>query len=222
MKQTPDPAFGVGMTSLRTRQRLIEKLREAGIKNEDVLKTILNTPRHLFIDEALRSRAYENTALPIGFGQTISQPYIVARMSEILLEGWRPSTVLELGTGSGYQTAILAALIKKIYSIERIGKLLERTQQHLALLGYDNIRLKYADGNIGWPENAPYDSIIITAACQDIPAALSKQLAIGGRLVAPVGDQNFQELIVLERRPSGFKKRRLEPVIFVPLLGGVI
>ena len=222
MNRAVDPAFGVGMTSLRTRQRLIKHLREAGIVNEAVLQAILNTPRHLFIEEALQSRAYENTALPIGFGQTISQPYIVARMTELLLEGWGPGNVLELGTGSGYQTAILASLCKKVYSVERISKLLNRAREHLALLGYDNVRLKYADGGDGWPDNAPFDSIMLTAACREIPAALPKQLAIGGRLIAPVGDQNFQELIVLERRISGFKKRHLEPVIFVPLLGGVI
>jgi protein-L-isoaspartate(D-aspartate) O-methyltransferase len=222
MKHTPDPAIGIGMTSLRTRQRLIKRLRASGIRSEPVLQAILKTPRHLFIDEALGSRAYENNALPIGFGQTISQPYIVARMTEVLLEGWKPDKVLELGTGSGYQTAILAALVTTVYSVERVGKLLERASQRLALLDHANVRLKYADGSSGWPEHAPFEGIMVTAASQEIPAELLKQLAIGGRLVAPVGDQNFQELIVLERRMAGFRQRRLEPVVFVPLLGGVV
>jgi protein-L-isoaspartate(D-aspartate) O-methyltransferase len=222
MIREPDPTAGIGMTSLRTRQRLVKRLREHGIRNEQVLQTILRTPRHLFIDEALQSRAYENTALPIGFTQTISQPYIVARMTELLLEGWRPARVLEIGTGSGYQAAVLASLIQTVYSVERIEKLLIRARERLTLLGYDNVWLKYGDGHQGWPEHAPYDGILVTAACREIPPGLLKQLAIGGRLIAPVGDRNFQELIVLERHVSGFEQRRLEPVIFVPLLGGVI
>lgn len=213
---------GIGMTSLRTRQRLVERLRRAGIEDTRVLERILETPRHLFVDEALASRAYEDTALPIGFGQTISQPYVVARMTEALLAGGRLGKVLEIGTGSGYQSAVLAPLVSHVYSVERIQKLLERTRALLQSLGHDNVWLKYDDGNLGWPRYGPFAGIIVTAAAPEVPEALLNQLAPGGRLVAPIGGNYAQELVVIERNLSGFSKKVLDAVSFVPLLGGVL
>lgn len=212
---------GIGMTSLRTRQRLIKRLQDAGISNDLVLEVILNTPRHMFVDEALSSHAYDDTALPIGFGQTISQPYVVARMTEALL-GKQTNRVLEIGTGSAYQTAVLAYLFKQVYSVERIGKLLERAKKRLQALDLTNVCLKYEDGNRGWFEYAPYDGIIVTAAAPEVPANLVQQLAVGGRLVIPVGTSQAQELIQVERGPSGLVQLELGPVSFVPLLGGVL
>jgi protein-L-isoaspartate(D-aspartate) O-methyltransferase len=217
-----NPVLGIGMTSLRTRQRLVQRLRQAGICNETVLEVILNTPRHLFIEEALASRAYEDIALPIGFGQTISQPYIVALMTEALLVGGGLRKVLEIGTGSAYQTAILASLAAEVYSVERIARLSEKARERLRLLEIDNVHLRHGDGNLGWPENGPYDGIIVTAASQEIPHALPEQLAVGGRLVIPVGPSKTQELLCLERTTKGFKQRVLRTVFFVPLLGGVL
>ena len=213
---------GIGMTSLRTRQRLIQRLRAAGIANESVLQVMLNTPRHLFVEEALASRAYEDTALPIGFGQTISQPYIVALMTASLLEYRRPSRVLEIGTGCGYQTAVLAPFVGQLFSVERVGKLLDRARGRLRSLGLHNIRLKYDDGHLGWPRYAPFDGILVTAAAREIPSALLDQLAVGGRLVAPIGSSYDQDLVCVERKTVGFEKRILCPVSFVPLLGGVL
>ena len=213
---------GIGMTSLRTRQRLIQRLREAGIRDENVLQVMLNTPRHLFVEEALASRAYEDTALPIGFGQTISQPYIVALMTASLLEYRRPGKVLEIGTGCGYQTAVLAPLVGQLFSVERVSKLLDRARERLRLLDLQNIRLKYDDGHLGWPRYAPFDGILVTAASQEIPSALLDQLAVGGRLVAPVGMAYNQELVRIERKTVGFDKRILCAVSFVPLLGGLL
>lgn len=212
---------GIGMTSLRTRQRLVQRLWEAGIRHERVLEVILHTPRHLFVEEALASRAYEDLALPIGFGQTISQPYIVARMTEALLEGRELRKVLEIGTGSAYQTAVLSPLVDRVYSIERIGRLLEQARERLRALGLRNVRLKHADGHLGWPEQGPYDGIIVTAAPREIPDALLNQLARDGRLIAPIGLPQAQELIQVERKASGFETQVLGRVSFVPLLGGV-
>lgn len=213
---------GIGMTSLRTRQRLVSRLHEAGVCNETVLEAMLKLPRHLFVDEALASRAYEDTALPIGFGQTISQPLIVARMTEALLTGGPVGKVLEIGTGSGYQTAVLALLVEEVCSVERIRKLLERARERLQVLGLRNVHLRYSDGSQGWPKHGPYDGILLTAAAQEIPAALLKQLAPGGRLVAPLVTGKDQELVLLERTGGGFQQRLLGPVSFVPLLGGVL
>lgn len=209
---------GIGMTSLRTRQRLVRRLRQRGISHEAVLEVILNTPRHLFVEEALASRAYEDIALPIGFGQTISQPYIVARMTQALLEDRSPQKILEVGTGSAYQTAVLSRLAGQIYSIERIGKLLERGRGRLQTLGLSNIRLRHGDGSMGWPENAPYDGIIVTAAPTELPAGLLEQLAPGGRLIAPVGVPAAQELVLIERSIGGLTQQVLGPVSFVPLV----
>ena len=212
----------MGNTALGARQRLLRQLRNAGIADEAVLNTLFNTPRHLFVDEALSGRAYENTALPIGFGQTISQPYIVARMTETLLAGTRLAKVLEIGTGSAYQTAVLAQLVDSVYSVERISKLLERARLRLRSLGLSNVRLKYEDGNLGWPRYAPYDGIMITAACAEVPTTLLEQLAPSGRLVAPVGGQHNQELILVQRDGDEFTRQSLGAVVFVPLLGGVL
>ena len=212
----------LGNTALGARQRLLRQLRNNGITDEAVLHTIFNTPRHLFVDEALSGRAYENTALPIGFGQTISQPYIVARMTEALLAGKRLSRVLEIGTGSAYQTAVLAQLVDRAYSVERISKLLERARLRLRSLGLSNVRLKYEDGNLGWSRYAPYDGIMVTAACAEIPDALLQQLTPTGRLVAPVGSQQNQQLILIQRDGDEFNRQSLGAVVFVPLLGGVL
>lgn len=213
---------GTGMTSRRARRRLVDRLRDRGIADERVLAVILDTPRHLFIDEALASRAYEDTALPIGFGQTISQPYIVARMTELLLAGGAPDNVLEVGTGSGYQAAVLATLAERVYSVERIGRLLEQARLRIRTLGYRNVRLKYDDGTIGWPRYAPYDAIMITAAAEQVPGELLEQLALGGRLLAPIGSGTEQELLLIQRRAFGFERSVLGSVSFVPLLGGIV
>lgn len=213
---------GIGMTSLRTRQRLVKRLREIGIHDESVLEVIQQTPRHLFVEEALASRAYEDTALPIGFGQTISQPYVVALMTAALRDKHNPRKVLEVGTGSGYQTAVLSPLVDHVYSVERVAKLLERARERLRVLGLRNIRLKFDDGNMGWSRYEPFDGILVTAASEQIPPALLEQLAIGGRLVAPIGKPYAQELVLVERKFIGFERRTLGPVSFVPLLGGVL
>jgi len=212
---------GIGMTSLRTRERLISRLADKGIKNRQVLDVMLNTPRHLFVDEALASRAYEDDALPIGQGQTISQPYIVARMTELLLAENTPARVLEIGTGCGYQTAVLSQLVSQVFSVERIEILLQQTRQRLRSLKINNVRFKHSDGSWGWDENAPYDGIIVTAAPSTVPDALLKQLAVGGRLVIPVGRQGAaQELAVIHRTAKGFEQENFESVSFVPLLNG--
>ncbi|WP_455217052.1 protein-L-isoaspartate(D-aspartate) O-methyltransferase, partial [Kaarinaea lacus] len=178
---------GIGMTSQRTRDRLVTRLQEEGITNRQVLELIRNTPRHIFVDEALASRSYEDTALPIGYGQTISQPYVVARMTSVLLESGPLNKVLEIGTGSGYQAAVLAPLAGEVYSVERIRPLLDQARKRLSELQLRNVRLKYSDGSWGWPEFAPYDAIIATAAPEQVPESLLEQLSIGGRLVMPVG-----------------------------------
>lgn len=214
---------GIGMTSARTRERLVARLREQGVRNAQVLNLIRSTPRHLFMDEALASRAYEDTALPIGHGQTISQPYIVARMTEALMADSLPEVVLEVGTGCGYQTAILAALVKEVYTVERIMPLQQRARQTLSGLGVRNVRFRHADGGWGWPNHAPYNGIIVTAAPDEVPAALLEQLAPGGRMVIPVGVQgSAQQLLLITRRDeTRYERQVLEQVSFVPLLGGL-
>lgn len=211
---------GIGMTSKRTRLRLIQRLRESGISDERVLAVMADVPRHIFLDEALSHRAYEDTALPIGHGQTLSQPYIVARMTELLV-AHNPQRVLELGTGSGYQTAILSRLVPEVYSVERIKPLQDRARERLKQLSFKNVMLKHADGGMGWPEKGPYDAIIVTAAPREIPPELRDQLADGGVIVAPVGDES-QMLVEVIRQGDSFKTREIEPVRFVPLLHGVV
>ncbi|MFV2060997.1 MAG: protein-L-isoaspartate(D-aspartate) O-methyltransferase [Gammaproteobacteria bacterium] len=208
------------MTSQRTRNRLIERLRQKGIKDESVLAVMSNTPRHLFMDEALASRAYEDTALPIGFGQTISQPFIVARMTELLLQGNKIRTVLEVGTGSGYQTAVLAQLIDKVYSVERLRVLSNQAKVRLHRLQYHNVILTHTDGNWGWGRHAPYDAIIVTAAPKIVPQELLAQLKHDGRLVIPVGGNSGQQLQVITRKQNEFHQQLLDLVSFVPLLNG--
>ena len=212
---------GIGMTSQRTRDRLIDRLVEMGIKSRIVLDTIKSVPRHVFVDEALASRAYENTALPIGFNQTISQPYIVARMTEALIDQKIPDKVLEIGTGCGYQTAVLARIVKKVYSIERIEALLNKARERLWELKIHNVRLKHGDGNLGWKEHAPYDGIIVSAAPTGIPENLVQQLSIGGRLVIPVGKSGDQKLLLVTRTEEGLQEEQLDLVSFVPMLEGV-
>lgn len=216
-----DPRFaGIGMTSARTRDRLVQRLRDQGIKNLEVLDRIRNVPRHIFVDEAIASRAYEDTALPIGFGQTISQPYIVARMSEALLEGGPLFNVLEVGTGCGYQTAVLSGLVGRIFTIERIEPLLKRAKERLKELAVKNVRFRHADGTVGWAAHAPYDGILVAAAPLRVPEALIEQLAVGGRLIMPVGAEGQQELVRITKREQKLDRQALGPVAFVPLLGG--
>lgn len=210
---------GIGMTSQRTRDRLVKRLRERGIASEQVLGVIGSVPRHIFIDEALAHRAYEDTALPIGHNQTISQPFIVALMTQALFNRPR-AVVLEIGTGSGYQTAVLAALAEKVYTVERIAPLIERAAARFRALKLRNVRMRNADGNVGWADQGPFDSIIVTAAARHVPGALYDQLAIGGRLVIPVGDEGLQELLIIDRDDAGFSEQSLESVRFVPLLRG--
>jgi len=213
---------GIGMTSARTRDRLVQRLREQGITNLAVLERIRNVPRHIFVDEALGSRAYEDTALPIGFGQTISQPYIVARMTQALLEGGTMDNVLEIGTGCGYQSAVLAPLVRKLYTIERIRPLLERARARLKELGITNVRFRHGDGVNGWKAHAPYDAILVAAAPLTLPEALVQQLKVGGRLVVPLGPEGEQQLVRFTRREQGVERVPLGPVAFVPLLGGTV
>ena len=208
------------MTSLRTRERMLGRLREQGIKDEVVLSAISATPRHIFVDEALSIRAYEDVSLPIGFGQTISQPYIVARMSELLRNGNALQKVLEIGTGCGYQTAVLSKLAKEVYSVERIRPLVMKARGHLRELKCANVKLDHADGNMGLAEVAPFDGIIVTAAASHIPQELLEQLAIHGRLIIPVGTE--EQILHLVERVSQleYRQTKLEAVKFVPLLGG--
>jgi protein-L-isoaspartate(D-aspartate) O-methyltransferase len=212
---------GIGMTSARTRDRLVQRLRDQGITNLSVLDRIRNTPRHIFVDEALGSRAYEDTALPIGFGQTISQPYIVARMTEALLEGPPLFNVLEIGTGCGYQTAVLAPLVDKLYTIERIAPLSMRARQRIKELGIRNVRFRHGDGSLGWKAHAPFDGILVAAAPLTVPEPLLQQLKVGGRLLVPVGAEGEQELIRFTRKDQRIDRQSLGSVAFVPLLGGV-
>ena len=216
---------GIGMTSRRTRDRLVERLRSAGIKDERVLDIIASVPRHLFIDEALAHRAYEDTALPIGYRQTISQPYVVAAMTAAVLKLLPPASkgprrVLEIGTGSGYQAAVLAALVERVYSVERIGALLARARERLRTLAINNVYLKHADGTYGWPSAGPFDAAVVTAGASHVPDALMEQLADGAPLVIPVGAGEDQELKVFERAGEAWRQRTLEAVRFVPMIPG--
>ncbi len=213
---------GIGMTSQRTRDRLIQRLKDRGINNQQVLAIMRQCPRHLFVDEALASRAYEDTALPIGHGQTISQPFIVARMTEILLQGGARNKILEVGTGSGYQTAVLSGLVPRVFSVERIAPLLKQARERFYQLKLNNIRLKHSDGSWGWEENAPYDGIIVTCAPEHIPENLLQQLAPGGRLVIPVGNSKGQSLRVIDRNGNTYEESEWDAVSFVPLLSGQI
>ena len=212
---------GIGMTSARTRDRLVQRLRDQGITNLSVLDRIRNVPRHIFVDEALGSRAYEDTALPIGFGQTISQPYIVARMTEALLEAGPLTSVLEVGTGCGYQTAVLAPLVDRIYTIERVEPLVTRAKERIKELGIRNVRFRHGDGTLGWKAHAPFDGILVAAAPLVVPEELIKQLKVGGRLLVPVGPEGQQELIRFTRKEQRVERQSLGAVAFVPLLGGV-
>ncbi len=212
---------GIGMTSARTRERLVRRLKEQGISDVRVLDRIRHVPRHLFVDEALASRAYEDTALPIGFGQTISQPYIVARMTEQLLASGPAAKVLEIGTGCGYQTAVLSPLVGEIYSVERIASLLGRARRTLRELKVRNANFRHADGNIGWAARAPFDGILLTAAAAAVPNALFEQLGLGGRLIAPVGPEGRQDLIRYTKTEKGIERVSLGAVSFVPLLPGL-
>ena len=217
-----DPASrGLGMTSQRARDRLVERLQAEGIKDRRVLDVIRQLPRHLFIDEALASRAYEDTALPIGQGQTISQPWVVARMTEALIEHKMPKRVLEIGTGSGYQCAVLAQLVEKVYTVERIEELLRNARRMFRKLGMANIRSKHADGRLGWPEEAPFDGIILTAAGATLDDALLDQLAPDGTLIAPVGPAGRQTLLRVRAVEGEWVRETLGAVSFVPLLGGI-
>ncbi|MTI14519.1 protein-L-isoaspartate(D-aspartate) O-methyltransferase [Sansalvadorimonas verongulae] len=209
------------MTSQRTRDRLIERLYDQGITNHFVIDSIRSVPRHIFIDEALAHRAYEDTALPIGHNQTISQPFIVARMTEALLAGGPLKKVLEIGTGSGYQTAVLSSLVDNVRSVERIQPLQVKARQRLRMLKIYNVLFKHSDGGMGWPEEGPYDGILVTAAPESIPNELLQQLVVGGRLVIPVGGED-QSLYCITRTETGFEKDLLEAVRFVPLLSGVV
>ena len=214
-------ASGLGMTSQRTRDRLVARLRESGIEDAEVLDVIRITPRHLFVDEALATRAYEDMALPIGHGQTISQPWVVARMSAALIEYGRPQRVLEIGTGSGYQATVLSQLVPQVFTVERIEALLREARRRFRKLGIGNVRSRYDDGNLGWPAEGPFDGIILTAAGEGIPPVLLEQLADGGVLVAPVGAPGAQQLLRLRRQGNEILSEVLGEVSFVPLLGGV-
>ncbi len=212
---------GIGMTSARTRARLVARLKLQGIENPDVLAAINSVPRHIFVDEALAHRAYEDSSLPIGFGQTISQPFVVALMTQTLLAGAGVQRVLEIGTGSGYQTAVLATLVRRVYSVERIKGLIDRAKERLSALNMRNVLIKYDDGNMGWPQQGPFDAIIVTAAPEQVPQELLAQLDDGGRLVIPVGSGDIQELRVIEKSDGKFVESVLEYVRFVPLLRGM-
>ena len=211
---------GIGMTSQRTRERLIQRLMDQGIRRFEVLEAIRSVPRHLFVDEALAHRSYEDTALPIGYGQTLSQPYVVARMSELALAQGRPKKVLELGSGSGYQTAILASLVDEICAIERIKPLLERARKQLRALRVRNVRLRHGDGLDGWASEAPFDLILGAAAPEHLPTQLLEQLAPGGRLILPVGGER-QQLMMVTATPEGYVEEVIEEVNFVPMVRGV-
>jgi protein-L-isoaspartate(D-aspartate) O-methyltransferase len=212
---------GIGMTSQRTRMRMVERLREQGITDERVLAVMNSIPRHLFVEEALASRAYDDVALPINFGQTISSPWTVARMTELLLANSNLGKVLEIGTGCGYQTTVLTQLVQEVYSIERIGPLLTRTRIRLRELRVSNVYLKHADGLLGFPEAGPFDGIMMTAVTAQVPISLLEQLMMGGRMVYPKGSRR-QYLCVIEHTPQGFIETVLDEVRFVPILSGVI
>ncbi len=214
---------GIGMTSKRTRMRLVDRLREKGIIDERVLSAMARVPRHLFVDEAIETRAYEDTALPIGHGQTISQPYVVALMTQSILEDGIPHKVLEVGTGSGYQAALLAQLVPQVFTVERIDDLLKKSRTLFYTLKYNNIKTNNADGGWGWQVHAPYDAIVVTAAPESIPGSLLDQLAIGGKLIIPVGRQGeAQSLLQVLRQSDGYVQKMVESVNFVPFLPGKV
>jgi protein-L-isoaspartate(D-aspartate) O-methyltransferase len=215
-----DSFDGIGMTSRRTRERLVERLRSEGIRDPRILEAIRAVPRHIFVDEALASRAYEDTALPIGAGQTISQPFVVARMTEALVAGGVLDRVLEIGAGCGYQTAILTRFAAKVYSVERLETLLNQARERMHALAIHNVRMRHGDGNEGWPEYAPFDGILVAAAPPSIPQALIDQLAEGGRLVIPVGDTGAQDLMLVTKINGEVNEQVLEKVAFVPMVSG--
>lgn len=212
---------GIGMTSQGTRDRLVRRLREKGIKDERVLRAVATVPRHIFVDEALSSRAYEDSALPIGLSQTISQPWVVARMTEALLESGKPQKVLEVGTGSGYQAAILSLLVPQVFTVERIEELLKQARRRFHSLAMNNIISRHSDGHIGWASQAPFDGIIVTAAATEIPLELTDQLADGGVLVLPLERNGMQRLLSIHKTEEGLEEKDLGGVIFVPMLSGL-
>jgi protein-L-isoaspartate(D-aspartate) O-methyltransferase len=212
---------GLGMTSQRARDRMLERLRQQGIRNEQVLRVMGELPRHAFVDEALSTRAYDDTALPIGLGQTISQPYVVARMSEALIEAGTPKKVLDIGTGCGYQAAVLAALGMQVYTVERIEELLRGARRRFRQLGFDEIRSRHADGQLGWPEEGPFDGIVLAAAGAVLAPALLEQLSSHGVVIAPIGSARDQRLYRFQRVGNKVEREDLGAVVFVPLLGGL-
>lgn len=218
---SPVQIAGIGMTSQRTRNRMVDRLRDRGIENESVLEALASVPRHLFVDEAMATRAYEDSSLPIGEGQTISQPYVVARMTEVLLEQGPLKKVLEVGTGSGYQAAILSQLVDTVYTVERIKNLLDKARHRFRALEYRNLQTRHSDGSWGWATNGPYEAIIVTAAPSSVPEPLLEQLTIGGRMIVPVGNQQRQQMLtVITRTKSGYERVELSDVKFVPFLSG--
>ena len=212
---------GIGMTSQRTRMRMVERLRGEGIVDEVILAVMGEIPRHIFVDEALASRAYEDMALPLGFGQTISSPYTVARMLELLRSGGKLDKVLEIGTGCGYQAALLSRLAREVYSLERLAPLLTKARRHLRDARAHNVRVRTADGQLGWPEHSPFDGIVVAAAATHVPQALLDQLAVGGKIIIPLTHQGKQSLHVLERTAESYVDRKVEDALFVPLLPGL-
>jgi protein-L-isoaspartate(D-aspartate) O-methyltransferase len=212
---------GIGMTSQRTRMRMVERLRGEGIVDEVILAVMGEIPRHIFVDEALASRAYEDMALPLGFGQTISSPYTVARMLELLRSGGKLDKVLEIGTGCGYQAAVLSRLAREVYSLERLAPLLTKARRHLRDARAHNVRVRTADGQLGWPEHSPFDGIVVAAAATHVPQALLDQLAVGGKIIIPLTHQGKQSLHVLERTAESYVDRKVEDALFVPLLPGL-
>ncbi len=220
----PEHFAGIGMTSQRTRDRMMQRLQEQGIRSLPVLDLMRSTPRHIFLDEALAHRAYEDSALPIGFQQTLSQPYIVARMTELLFQAGSLSRILEIGTGSGYQTTILARMlgVEQVFSVERIHALQEKARLRLRQLRIHNVQLRLADGGFGWLEQGPYDGILSAAAPREVPTELIEQLAVGGRLVIPVGDERSQQLLLIVKTAEGVQTTAIEPVKFVPMVSGVM
>jgi len=212
---------GIGMTSQRTRMRMVDTLRRLGIRDEVVLSVLGDVPRHLFVDEALASRAYENISLPLGFGQTISSPYTVARMTELARAGGVLERVLEIGTGCGYQAAVLAKVAREVHSIERLAPLIAKARRHLREVRVSNVRLRYGDGQAGMPGAAPFDAILLTAAATHVPQSLLEQLAVGGRMILPKVENGEQRLFVIERTSQGYGEKKMDAVRFVPLLPGV-
>jgi protein-L-isoaspartate(D-aspartate) O-methyltransferase len=212
---------GIGMTSQRTRMRMVERLRTQGIRDEVILAAMGEVPRHIFVDEALASRAYEDMSLPLGFGQTISSPYTVARMLELLRSGGTLGKVLEIGTGCGYQAAVLSRLAREVYSVERLAPLLSKARRHLRDARAHNVRVRNADGQMGMPEQAPFDGIVVAAAATHVPQPLRDQLAVGGKLVIPLTHHGKQALHVIEKTAQGYVDRKVEDARFVPLLPGL-